>query len=823
MMQWDVYLNGLGFMLAKTPDGRLLSGAIRDQRSDPFMRYVQENERWKRASFYFDQGAGAGRVDGSHRYRRGWRIDSRGGKLIRAPQVTVHQAESGLLVRSEPDTNIYDRELSDRVGADKWEGMGVLFTVPSGKTQMRGAAVMLKREAGVDYGAAANANFDLRLDSAGTPGAIKGTVAFPMKSLEKDWPILTVTDPWEGEDYHYHYLYLTAAETVTAASDYWLCIRNDQSYRLYWAQNEDDATATVSEYNGSTWAAGVGSSDRPFYKINFVGDVDGPVRCFCEFRGSDNEKRLYAAVGTSVMYWTAGTSRWTTSMSTFTSDVRALIVFNSRLFAGQGPDNDMYSSTGATGSTVWSAVTGQQASAFAIHDSLLWKADGASVNGSSTGTAWTGAAVDVGDPGTPVSAMCSHGGSLFVFKQEGVFELSYPDTYPSTGTPTANLVIDLHTEMVGRRWALDWHSGLYFAGYNGVYEWKNGVLRDIWSERLDDDLPEVAEKPGVWTRPNRTAPVSGTGPKGVPQFRAACGTTRGLVVACDSPHRTLSGLWWYDGRWWHPLWQIPDYEMEYITAVIVQAYGAGRGRVVFAKGHDMASFVMPTWTVDNTEDPYAGYDTEDGQVELPLFDDDLPHMIKDFHAVGVKLQNASVANGTVKVYYLLDAEDATSDDPSDWSYLGQVTTSGYQELAFGSNTWGRTIRLLLVMQATGTTSTVEVEHVDLLFQPRPDTIKQYQVVIRAAENLPLHGGGHDTQSAADIIGKLQGLLEVAEPFVFIDELGASHTVMALGVTKLPSRHIQSGGVRPSIEAQVVVTMLDVETRHEQEGEWQLPS
>ena len=88
MDEYDVYLNGKGYMLAKDEAGNLLAGSVQGQHSDPFVRSVSEGDRWARRRFRFRDGAGAVVDDGGHRYAYGEHVDTRSGNLLRGPRLT---------------------------------------------------------------------------------------------------------------------------------------------------------------------------------------------------------------------------------------------------------------------------------------------------------------------------------------------------------------------------------------------------------------------------------------------------------------------------------------------------------------------------------------------------------------------------------------------------------------------------------------------------------------------------------------------------------------------------------------------------------------
>ena len=162
---------------------------------------------------------------------------------------------------------------------------------------------------------------------------------------------------------------------------------------MHWAEDRNLGTvATRSAFNGAVWSNG--AADYPLmFKMGFQYNVpsyfpDSFLRCFCVFRGSDDVERLYCGDNYGVMAYgtSSGANTWAGSLDA-ASPVLELLEFNSYMFAALGSAVDMQYFTGATASTVWAAVTGEQANALAVHDNMLWKADWHVVEGCLTGLA----------------------------------------------------------------------------------------------------------------------------------------------------------------------------------------------------------------------------------------------------------------------------------------------------------------------------------------------------------------------------------------------------------------------------------------------------
>jgi len=817
LKNYDVYLNGKGYMLARDNRGNLLSGAYAEKHSDPFMHYVSTEKRWAEVTFRFSDGAGAEKYDGSNRYRWGKNIDTRSGNLLRGPAVTKVHYESSQNLPVADDT-IAGLEISNAGGANK--GFALRFQAGLTST-IDTVAVLVKRAPGRDYNGAGNFTVGIYADAAGPkPGAPVGSHNRGFTIEDYDAAQMYGCQPWENDEYFWVFATVNAA--VDAGAYYWVGITNNQAYEIYWAGSTGDTTQTQAKWDGTSWAAHSNAGDFYFY-IGWRIRLDRPVTDMLSFRGGDGIDRIYVASGRKVLSKIDAATAWTVARSPYAAPIRDIGVYNGLLYTAVGLGIDMEQFTGTTVTTAWTPILNERAIRFANHDGLFWKvggvagATGISLLSGYDGSTW-GAAFQVGDPGTAITAMASHGGKLYCAKEEGIYEITYEDTYPASGSVTANLVLDFSTDAALRPWILDWHGGLYFPGNNAVYEWKNGILRDIWNDRVDPDVQEVtatqgAEVPAYTTR-KRNAPIATFPSRSRGVFHAAIGTTRGLFVSASSPHLYESQIWCYNLSGWHPMGPVvaktgedpltAGYLARYLSAMYMRTLGPSEDRLYFTHGQAVGYFRLPGWTSDLSQYGDASYQAG-WEVELPLFDADMPETLKYFHTLEVVSKNLG-ADPSLIVEYQVD----TTPYGVAWTGSVELESMGaLGEVPLGIN--GRNIRLRLYGRyGDSTTVPLVIEAVTLKYHILPDTVSTFSLMLDLSATMEKAGGGLDRRTAKTIMKDLKNLMEETRPWKFSDFYSSARFVMALTLDFRPTiLQDRSGQMGPPFCAVANLALLHI--------------
>lgn len=825
MREYDVFLNSLGYHLARQPGGGLLSSSALAQHSDLFSNYFSEQERWKLATFTFEDGAGLRRwAPGERRYRWGVNIDTRSGDVIKGifPTFCDGGADEDDHLGGGPLPFVTSNATLGDVKIDNsgtQEGYAILFSVPNTgiANDIRTVGILVRRDPDVSYSGANPFTVEIQGQD---PITLKpdGIVAATTTVALDEWPneYQPLEDLWRRGEYFWlevSFTYAGRATGLMGGDYYYLCVFNDQAPPLYWAEAATGTGGWCASYDSAgagTWT--LDTMGPPVYaKVKSLYNIDGQVRAFASFRGTstlknpggaaptsgDGTRRVYAAVGPTVMYYDEVNSWWSKSKSDFTNPVLDLVVFNNALFAAQGDNADIYWSDGASATGTWTAISGHYASVFAVHDNLLWKGLGSWLSASASGTSWVPASAlgTIGDPGSPITGMVSHGGNLYVVKPEGVFEIYYPDTFPGDANQlVGTMVLDFSTEIAPRPWCLDWHGGLYFPGVGGVFSWANSILSDIWSEAVDNEAE-------IW-------PGLVEGNPGA--FQAALGATRGLILARSNPYvSSPPQLYVYHKGHIHPLYSDSMFG-EHCLAMFLEGYGGGAGRLWWGLGHEILETVWPTWTNDREMDEASTYMVGQGVVRLPYFEGERPDTLKDWYEVRIRSEGLGEENtdgGVVKVHYRYDEDGLWYTLPYTFS------ESPFDSVRFPANTSSYFLDMqleLTTVEGQSPTGTPRIMSVTLVYQPLPDTLSTFQIVVGASTEHPLAHGGSNYRDAATQYAELKALLERAEPFTYLDPLGNSQEVRVLHVGLHDIRSVLGDGpLGKKQECIFVVTLLKV--------------
>lgn len=785
---YDITLDGKGYMLSKGVGGVLQSGSVQSRMSDPFSRFVSEEGKNAIQELFFDAGAGAERYDGTHRYAYGTNIDSRSSSLQVAPgwkvygaNVDGHAGVAGTVTPQQLEIPAAGR-------------YGGLCNFGSSRT-IRRCGVLLARKAGVDYAGAGDVTIQLCTADGNNPPGTEHTSA--TISMEED-ELWRQDNAWVRDELVWFEVVL--ADDVTQ-QHVWIVVNNTSSEPVMWGMT-GAATCGISTYSGS-WSSVI-PGISPQFRLKEKADIDGFIRDLVTYRPTDGERNIYAAVSNKLMQYDPETDDWTNIKDDCAGPILDLCVFNNLLHLAMGNTEYIRYWTGAA----WTQDAAEKAQCFAVHDNLLWKADGAILKASKESGVggWEDYAVGeptqgaIGDPGTPILAMVSHGGKLFCAKPEGVFEVTYPETFPASEVPpVGNTALDFSTERSHRGFAVDWLSGLYFPGEHGLFEWKNSILRDTWIERrdtADEVLPGAVYEPYVGA------------------FTAAVSTTRGLILAQSGLGVSRDGhatqIWTYDTHGFHPMMIELEAQGDPCFAMLLESEGEGIGHLWWGVGFEIFLADWPTWTVDTSRvTPGIGvcYNNT-AMVLLSTLSEPDAYVLKHWSKVNVHIEQLDTEMSGLSLRAQMDGVWVDLTRSSD-SWAGPTV-----EFAFPDGTTGYSCQLELTIIPPYEEGQYgpRIERLDIFYQPLPEVIQQHELLLAVKSFTLLHAGGQDSRTAGEVIADLQELADTEAPFVYVDPWGIRYSVRVMGmIAQLARQREKVPGVHGfDLEAQVRMTLLEVE-------------
>ena len=164
MSEFDVYLGGQGFMLAKDSAGQIAPGAHREQVVDPFTLHLSRDEPYQRIPFGFEEGGGLAEYDGSARYEWGRGVDTRSGKAMPLP-------ERAWLEEAHEDYPVIQDGLLWHQYVDKAhnEGIAQRYQAYLGCAKIRSVSILVRRSTARDYAGTTDPTIEIWSDSPTEP------------------------------------------------------------------------------------------------------------------------------------------------------------------------------------------------------------------------------------------------------------------------------------------------------------------------------------------------------------------------------------------------------------------------------------------------------------------------------------------------------------------------------------------------------------------------------------------------------------------------------------------------------------------------------
>lgn len=579
-------------------------------------------------------------------------------------------------------------------------------------------------------------------------------------------------------------LAFATSPSVTAGTAYWLVV----NFTSVGGQSLDVLTGyglstdEAKTYNGSAWSDITTDYTAAIFG-QFVNSYPStpPVK-FVEFQGGGAQPYVYALAGKRLYRMLTATTMIAAADGSGTkvlgADGEDMLVVQKKadtapkllIALGTGSDAIVYD-----GATTWTAVSGSiKAQRLCLHDNKYWRASddttsGCFVQGTSDYADWTtagtgGEKVQVGDRRYTVRALFSWRGNLFAGKQDGLYAITYGDTYPAAGViPQANKVLDFSSEIHSNTFNAFciFQDDLYFSLANGLARYSaSGVISSV--------SPEV----GL---------LEQTAQRGM--FTALTGTLGQLYAVMQGNAEDWTQYLSYAGSGWHII-ATSDRLGDQCKAMFVDSGTYSElPRVWTSSGPTICSFIQPTWTTRRwtyatgaatSEVRFWHKDTtvlgaNSGRLYSSWIDANLQNIVKNWVSIDIVSANLHATNQYITVYYRDDEEDS-------WTSLGNVTTEPVQQLTFTAGTTSRKLQLRFDLTSLLAYESPHFLGYALRYVPLPDVHERYQLQLLLAPDTLLHNGAKESRTAKTQYDALVTARDTKSTITFVDIWGTSHTV-----------------------------------------------
>lgn len=564
--------------------------------------------------------------------------------------------------------------------------------------------------------------------------------------------------------------------TLTAGTIYWLTIEftssGGESVDILTPYNAL-LTGPYKSYNGTSWSTASSGYVAALCSQYLNLHPDTPVVKYAEYNG-----KFYALAGRR-LYLITSITDMSKVTATFTADAKDMLVVQmasenaAKLLVGFGNSGGVMQYWDGS---AWTSVTSQYAVRLTLHDRLFWRAnedatDGVFVQGTSNYTNWNDSAsptiagdrIPVGDRRYPVEALFSWRGTLYVGKRDGLYAITYDDTYPASGaTGQANRLIDLSTEIHEnnfKAWTI-FRGDLYFSLAHGLAQYtSSNVLTTV---APDASLLTQAQKRGKYT--------------------ALVGTLGQLYAIYESSVEDWSQVLAFTGTGWHSLATLDRCGDIARTLYVDSSLFSDIPRIWTTSHCVITSFTQPTWSLRRwtfaTDSPAsvvkffdrssATWTNMEGRLYTSWIDAGLKNITKDWIDLDVVASNLD-AEYYIKVYY-------RSDESATFTLLGTVNSMPVATLTFPASTTGRKLQLRFDLYTNESYNTPILEGYALRYVPRPEPKLYFTVQVMLADNLQLLHGAPETRSVRQQWVDLEDARKADETVTYVSSAGISYSV-----------------------------------------------
>lgn len=723
-------------------------------------------------------GMGQERLTDTTMYYGGVNVDTRSGSLVLGPKLT-EIGPNGTLAGARY-LNMGSGIQSYTYVAQKWDSPADATTLRAIWLYLRGSSVLTA------------ITVKLYDNNNGLPGNQLATATVSAGGVK---PVAA----WHEADFG-------TPIGVTGNVTYWVVVEwTSTDDTLYWLCDET-GSGEVLVWNGSTWS-GTGYEDvrMTMYADDYTVRPDHPPIPFLGV-GKDSIARLWLRAGRGLYYVNrnnvitpvedgAGATKLLEGVGYAYAWYRAPGDSHNWLYLGHlDKDIEMVRFDGEIGGETWETLTGHRARALCVHNNLLVFAYDDVYIDAYDGTLWTGATPGsyaiCGDATYAVRNLVSWNGNVWAGKNDGLYKITVPTGYPTTGSLSAQKIIDFLPVASDNNFAMmTVHQGdLWFNIGNGLMRYTTG-----------DVLTPAAPDTGLNVSTSKRAIYR----NGI----SALGTLWLLAEGDVSPGQTVdvnmgyysgdvdvdaSVLYcYYDGHFF-PLAQLPRLDQLLVRGICIDPGWYSNGpRLWFGSGVRLAYCDMPTTTYRRWLVPGMNY-ADTGYLLTSWFDGNIRTIEKDWMAIELDIYNSDTdeasESDTVRVYWRPDEETA-------WEALSAAfATRGLVTLAFPADSHSTKLQLKVELASYDGTSTPRVEAIVLKYMERPEDVRSYTRTYKLASRLENRNGVIVTRSLAQQLDDLRTLREAKEPLTHHAWYGTERTVHIVdySVSEMPDEQSEAG-------------------------------
>lgn len=578
----------------------------------------------------------------------------------------------------------------------------------------------------------------------------------------------------DSNGFIYQQIGVTAGEEYRLQFAYKNTSGDTASYAVYDVSNSGDILAQTDLPSLTSWsdlieyefAAPTGCSS---IYIKFFAKANTDIVWFDAVTLKHLSENLLVLAGAYVYYWDSANEKWVDDSAGLSGDGTNMLVVGDSLYVAQGANGPIRVKNEETwaddvdnleGDVLGMGIvpTGDHAGKYVLirgnavagHEhraQYLYGGDWYSLKGT------VDEQTDVGDVTSAITWIGVYQGSNWLGKTDGVYEVG------KDGIAYNKFPFFTQKASWNFRGTSVWHRNeLILPVAYGVWSFDGRTLKNIG--------PGIAIA-GPYHFAEAGAHV------GLPTDRQ--GTVYDTLPAVNALYACIDGsvsgayssvmLW--TGRGWH------EVVRGQVAAKAIRALGYTPAGTIEDEsrlwyGYDKKVFyaILP----DTTDDPYQWASSKyenTGGIDFAWFNAGLFEVDKDWRDVTIEAENVS-AGQRIEVTYLLDDDTtATSLGVIDDGTLGTAISNNQATLSFGTDTYGKRIKLSIYLATEDPDETPKITNVKLKYWKVPNPVYGWNFTLKLTD---LDRSWRTQQT------DFETTFEKKEPVTLVDPYGASHTV-----------------------------------------------